>query len=237
MKTVDDFRLDAGGVRDGRLDAPAFHRNGMVLREVVTKLLGSRTGNVVEIGSGTGQHAGLLSSALPDIRYWPTDPDESHVASIDAWRGHGGGDNLMPATQLDVRENPWRLAGQPVQDRSLTAILCFNVIHIAPWDVALALLNSAGKLLAPDGYLILYGPYSRNGMHTAPSNAAFDQSLKSRDPEWGVRDLEDVTTGARKAGLERHAIFEMPANNLTVVFGSLTSPSHATTQRIVLSPQ
>lgn len=218
MKTVDDFRLDSGGVRNGRLDAPAFHRNGMALREVVTELLGSRTGDLVEIGSGTGQHAALLSSALPDINYWPTDPDESHVASIDAWRGHAAGDNLMPATQLDVREDPWRLAGQPVQDRSLTAILCFNVIHIAPWDVALALLKAAGKLLAADGFLVLYGPFMRNGSHTAPSNAAFDQSLKLRNPEWGVRDLQDVAAAARKAGLERHAIFEMPANNLTVVF-------------------
>lgn len=218
MKTVDDFRLDAGRASDGRLDAPAFHRNGMALREVVTETLRSRTGDLVEIGSGTGQHAALLSSALPDIRYWPTDPDEMHVASIDAWRCHAGGDNLMPATRLDVRQDPWQLAGEPVRERSLTAILCFNVIHIAPWDVALALLSSAGKLLGADGFLVLYGPFMRHGLHTAPSNAAFDQSLKSRNPAWGVRDLQDVTAAARQAGLERHAIFEMPANNLTVVF-------------------
>lgn len=218
MKAVGDFRLDAGGAHDGRLDAPAFHRNGMPLREVVTGLLGTRTGELVEIGSGTGQHAALLSSALPGIRYWPTDLDKLHVASIDAWRRHAGSDNLMPATQLDVREAPWKLAGEPVRDRSLTAILCFNVVHIAPWDVALALLNSAGRLLEADGVLILYGPFMRNRAHTAPSNAAFDQSLKARNPEWGVRDLEDVTAAARESGLERHAIFEMPANNLTVVF-------------------
>ncbi|CFX01573.1 conserved protein of unknown function [Candidatus Filomicrobium marinum] len=218
MKTVSDFSKDVGPAgRDGRLDAPAFHRNAEPLRDVLMEVLAGRTGDVVEIGSGTGQHVVFLGAALPDLVFWPSDPNAGHVASVDAWRRHAQITNVMPATQLDVRQ-PWVLGGNPVAPGSLTAILCFNVIHIAPWDVALAVLASAGKLLRSDGILILYGPYARDGQHTALSNATFDQTLKARNPEWGVRDLTDVTAVAQDAGLVRKEIFEMPANNLTVVF-------------------
>lgn len=219
MKTVSDFSKDIGpAASDGRLDAPAFHRNAEPLCEVVKGLIGERSGDVVEVGSGTGQHAAFLASRLPDLTFWPTDPNGSHVASIDAWRQGSGSLNLMPAAQLDVREMPWRLADRRIEDRSLTAILCVNVIHIAPWAVALAVLEASARLLRADGFLILYGPYMRGGSHTAPSNVAFDRALKERDPDWGVRDLDVVTAAARVAGLERHAVFEMPANNLTVAF-------------------
>lgn len=219
VKTVSDFSKDMGPpAGDGRLDAPAFHRNGEPLCAVVTELVSGRSGDVVEIGSGTGQHAALLASRLPDLTFWPTDPLDVHVRSIDAWQQQSGCPNLQPATQLDVRDLPWRLAGKPLVDRSLTAILCVNVIHIAPWDVALAVLDASARFLRPDGLLILYGPYMRNGVHTAPSNEAFDRALKERNPEWGVRDLEVVTRAAQETGLVRHAVFEMPANNLTVVF-------------------
>src|SRR5690606_22368028 len=107
-----------------------------------------------------------------------SDPNASDIASIDAWRRHSGSENLMPATQLDVREWPWRLGDKLVADRSLTAILCVNVIHIAPWEVALAVLDASARLMRDDGFLILYGPYMRGGSHTAPSNQAFDRALK-----------------------------------------------------------
>lgn len=218
LKTVSDFSKDVGPAEsDGRLDAPAFHRNAEPLREVLTAVLAGRSGDVVEIGSGTGQHAVFLGAAFPDLVFWPTDPNVGHVASVDAWRRQVDSPNVMPASQLDVR-HPWLIGGKPIAQESLTAILCFNVIHIAPWDVALAVLSSAGKLLRSDGFLILYGPYSRDGEHTAPSNATFDQTLKARNPAWGVRDLTDVTAAAQEAGLVRKTIFEMPANNLTVVF-------------------
>lgn len=220
MKTVTDFAKDIGpATNDGRLDAPAFHRNGEPICEVLTGLLAEKTGDVVEIGSGTGQHAALIAARLPRLTFWPSDPHAGHVVSIDAWRAHAGSANLMPASQLDVLAGPWSIAGRPLAERSLAAVLCFNVIHIAPWEVALAVLKTSARLLRADGFLILYGPYKRNGGHTAPSNAVFDQSLKSRDPSWGVRDLDEVTAAAQAAGLERHAVFEMPANNLTVAFG------------------
>lgn len=220
MKTVTDFSKDIGPASgDGRLDAPAFHRNGEPICEIVTRLIGERSGDVVEVGSGTGQHAALLASRLPTLTFWPSDPNAAHVVSIDAWRAYSGCENLMPATQLDAREWPWRLGGKPIEDRSLTAILCINVIHIAPWEVALAVLDASPRLLRADGHLILYGPYMRGGAHTAPSNEAFDRALKERNPDYGVRDLDVMSAAARKAGLRRHAVVEMPANNLTVAFG------------------
>lgn len=219
MKTVRDFiKQSVAGDGDRRLEAPGFQGNGEAICEVVSELLGGKTGDVVEVGSGSGQHAALLASRLPGLSFWPSDYSEAQIGSINAWRRHAQSPNLMPATKLDVLWKPWRIAGRPFDDRSLAAVLCINLIHIAAWEVALAVLQGSAPLLRPDGFLMFYGPFRRDDVQTAPSIAAYDDTLRSHNPAWGVPDLDELTAAARDAGLERHAVFDMPANNLMVAY-------------------
>jgi SAM-dependent methyltransferase len=166
---------------------------------------------VLEIASGTGEHAVQFASALPELTFQPTDPDPGALTSIDAWAADAGSANLLPALRLDAAADPW-----PVMQAD--AIVCINMIHIAPWDAALGLLRGAAAILPPGAPLILYGPYRRDGRHTAPSNEAFDADLRARDPAWGVRDLEAVTEAARARGFTGPEIRQMPANNLMLLF-------------------
>jgi hypothetical protein len=196
---------------DGRLDAPAFHRNVEPVLAVLRRCLTGRSGDALEIGSGTGQHVVAFARALPALTWWPTDPHPAHRRSIDAWRADSGLANIRPAVSLDAVE------GEPPA-RELSAIVSMNVIHIAPWRVCEGIMRIAGESLAPSGRMFLYGPFKRDGAHTAPSNAGFDAMLRRQDAEWGVRDLEAVAAAAAKRGLRIAEIVEMPANNQTLVF-------------------
>ena len=200
---------------DARRFAPATARNREPILEVLVRVLPPR-GVVLEIASGTGEHAVAFAERLPMVTFQPSDADPDARASIDAWRRHARLPNVRPALVLDVDTRPWPLAADAAPD----AILCINLIHIAPWSACLALLDGSAELLRPGAPLVLYGPYRERGAHTAPSNEVFDASLRERDPAWGIRHLEDVKLEARSAGLklrERHA---MPANNLLLLFGT-----------------
>jgi len=168
-------------------------------------------GLVLEIGSGTGQHVAHFARALPDFVFQPSEMDRERHASIAAWIAHEKLANVRPPLAFDVTQLPW-----PV--RAADAIVCINVIHISPWEATAALMRGAGEILPPGGVLVTYGPYRRDGRHTAPSNEEFDASLKARDPSWGVRDLEVAAAAAKKEGLELEEVVAMPANNFTVVF-------------------
>ena len=218
---VVEFGKDGRPVEpDGRLDATAFHRNHEAIWSVLQRYLAAETGDVVEAGSGTGQHVVYFARQAPDIVWWPSDLNEQHLKSIAAWRGHSGLGNVRPPQRIDVSDPAWCLAphGGSGPGR-LLAIFCANVIHIAPWRVAEGLFAGAGRLLRADGWLFLYGPFKRDGAHTAVSNAVFDSSLRDNNPEWGVRDIAELEKLALAAGLHLVEIAEMPANNLVLAFG------------------
>jgi len=203
---------------DLRLSAPAAQRNRQPILEVLRRVLPEQA-RVLEIASGTGEHAIWLAEHLPIAMLQPSDPDPVHRDSIDAWRQHTECKRVMPALDLDVRVRSWHERTDIL--RPLDALLCINMIHIAPWEAALGLLGGCGRLLSAAGLLFLYGPYRRHGEHTAASNAQFDAQLRRRDPAWAVRDLETVIEAAGTEGLALAEVIEMPANNLSVVFRRL----------------
>ena len=220
---VVEFGKDGRPVEpDGRLDAAAFHRNHQAIRAVLQKFLAGKSGDVVEAGSGTGQHVIDFARHFPGITWWPSDLNAQHLKSIAAWRAHAGLSNVRPPLRIDLSDPAWCAE---MHDGSgpgkLMAVFCANVIHIAPWRVAEGLFAGAGRYLRTDGRLFLYGPFKRAGKHTAVSNAVFDTSLRERDPEWGVRDIEALEQLAGGAGLGLIEIAEMPANNLVLVFERL----------------
>jgi cyclopropane fatty-acyl-phospholipid synthase-like methyltransferase len=193
---------------DHRAHAPATARNREPILAELRRIL-PPSGLVLEVSAGTGEHAVFFAAALPHLTWQPTDLDERSLLSIAAHREGAGVDNLRPPLMLDAASSDW-----PV--KRADAIVCINMIHIAPWSACAALLEHAERWLAPGAPLVLYGPFKRRGEHTAPSNAAFDAQLRSRDPEWGVRDLDDVVALARER-FELAEAVAMPANNLTVV--------------------
>lgn len=201
-----------------RLDAPAFHRNNGPLRDVLKPFFQDREGDILEIGSGSGQHAVTFASEFENLVFWPSDPLAEHVASIDAWRRFSGRPNIKPATRLDVLEKPWRLAGDEIAAQSLTGVISLNVVHISPWPVAEAIFDGAGKCLAPQGLLIFYGPFKKDGRHNSQGNIDFDASLRARNPQFGIRDLGDLSACAAANGLRLSDEIAMPANNRTLVF-------------------
>jgi hypothetical protein len=196
---------------DARRFAPATQRNREPILAVLSRVLPER-GLLLEIASGTGEHAVAFAHAMPTWRVQPSDPDPDSLASIAAWRDETSAPNLLPPIALDVHVRPWPTGDAP------DAILCINMIHIAPWSACLALLDGAAEQLGSGAPLVLYGPYREAGAHTAPSNAAFDTSLRERDPRWGVRDLESVVAEGAARGLRLEEVVTMPANNRTVVF-------------------
>ena len=217
---VIEFGKDGRPVEpDGRLDAAAFHRNHLAIRAVLQKFLAGKSGDAVEAGSGTGQHVVDFARLTPDITWWPSDLNEQHLKSIAAWRAHAGLQNIRPPLRIDLSDPLWcPELRDAVGSANLLAVFCANVIHIAPWCVAEGLFAGAGHYLRADGRLFLYGPFKRGGKHTAISNAVFDSSLRERDPEWGVRDVEALEQLAANAGLVLIEVAEMPANNSTLVF-------------------
>ena len=197
---------------DARRHAPATLRNRDAILAALRRHLPER-GTVLEIASGTGEHAAHLAAALPHLAFQPSDPDPGARASIDAWAAAARTPNLRAAIDVDAARPDWEQAAGPAD-----AVLCVNMIHIAPWAAALGLLRGAGRLLPAGGVLCFYGPFKRGGRHTAPSNAAFDADLRASDPAWGVRDLEAVAEEAAAQGFAAPAAEEMPANKLFVAF-------------------
>jgi SAM-dependent methyltransferase len=191
---------------DPRREAPAVARNRDALLAVLRGMLPAQ-GLVLEVACGTGEHAVHIASTLPGLTWQPSDPSPEARASTDAWAA--GVPNIRRALALDAASWPWPI-GQA------DAVLCVNMIHIAPWAACLGLLRGAAATLPAGAPLILYGPYIRAGVPTAPSNLDFDASLKARNPAWGLRALEDVAAAAQGFTLEQ--VVGMPANNLTVMF-------------------
>ena len=217
---VVEFGKDGRPVEpDGRLDAAAFHRNHEPIWAVLQKFLAGKTGDVLEAGSGTGQHVVHFAKHTPGVIWWPSDLNERHLKSIEAWRAHAGLPNIRPPQRIDLTDPAWSSAmkdgGGPAE---WLAVFCANVIHIAPWRVAEGLFAGAGRYLRADGRLFLYGPFKREGKHTAMSNAVFDTSLREQDAEWGVRDIADLEKLAETAGLALIETVPMPANNLILAF-------------------
>jgi len=204
---------------DGRLDAPAFHRNHDPIWAVLAPFLLAQTGDALEVGSGTGQHTVEFARKTPRLTWWPSDVHEKHLASIAAWREQAKLPNLRPPQRIDLSDPDWTLEGCDLQKSGgLAAMVCINVLHIAPWRVSEGLIGGAGRYLRPEGRLFVYGPFMRDGAHTAPSNAAFDASLCAQDAAWGVRDTTDLNALAARHGLQLTDIAPMPANNLVLAF-------------------
>lgn len=200
---------------DARAHAPATARNREPILAVLERLLPAAEGpkRVLEIASGTGEHAAFFAARLPHLRWQPSDVDAAALESIGAWRESTGPlDNLAAPIRLDVT------AAWPEGVGAVDVVFSANMIHIAPWEACLSLFRGASEVVVPGGVLVLYGPFAEGGRHTAPSNEAFDASLRARDARWGVRDLDDVRRVAEAAGFVLEARHDMPANNLTLVF-------------------
>jgi SAM-dependent methyltransferase len=196
---------------DQRRYAPAAARNREPIRDVLRRHLPQR-GRVLEIASGTGEHVTFLAqSSDPGLVFQPSDADASARESIDAWTKALALSNVLPAVALDVTSPDW-----PTSE--VDAVLCINMIHIAPWSAAESLVRGASHILKPNGMLYLYGPFRRGGRHTGPGNEAFDRELRNRDPAWGVRDLEAVVALAGANGFGTPSVETMPADNLSLVF-------------------
>jgi SAM-dependent methyltransferase len=190
--------------------APATERNREPIAAVLREVLPG-AGTVLEIASGTGEHAAFFARLFPELTWQPSDPDPDALSSVEAWQADAEAANLLPPVFLDAASGTWPL------DHA-DAVLCINMVHISPWAATVGLMKGAARLLPAGGPLILYGPYRRAEVETAASNAAFDASLKARNPEWGLRDLADVRAEAEANGLVFERLWEMPACNLTLLF-------------------
>ncbi len=191
-----------------KLDYPATHRNRAPLLRVLEATLPA-TGLVVEIGSGSGQHTAYFAAALPQLTWQPTDVSAEGRASADAWAADVPQATILPAVHLDVRQ-PWPM-------ERADAVICANMIHIAPWSCTDGLLEGASAVLPTGGPLVLYGPF-QEGARTAASNLSFDASLRQRDPRWGVRSLDAVLAAADSCRLDLSHRHDLPSNNLALVF-------------------
>lgn len=200
---------------DGRLYAPATERNREAILAILERVL-PNPGTVLEIASGTGEHASFFAPKLSPRRWWPSDISAPMLKSIAAWTQATKARYLLPPVELDVRTEPWPVEAD--EKRTIDAIVNINMIHIAPWKACEAMMAGAGRVLPNDGVLYLYGPFKRNGKHTAPSNATFDDWLKEQTPDWGVRDVEAVEGTAKVHHLFLQEVIDMPANNLSLVF-------------------
>lgn len=194
--------------------APATDRNREPIAAVLERFVPAPPVPVsaLEVSSGTGQHVSYFASRFPNVRFQPTERDPSMFESIRAWAEDSDVDNVALPLELDAEVHPW-----PVEDIDL--VININMIHIAPWTACLGLLDGASAVLKPGGVLFMYGPYKVGGSHTAPSNEAFDREfLRARDPNWGLRDLDEVVAEARARGLDHQETVAMPANNLSVIY-------------------
>lgn len=207
MSTPQPFVFESGP--EVKRHAPATVRNRDAIADALAKLLPDR-GLVLEIASGTGEHAVHFAKLFPALTWQPTDPDPIAVASIEAWRADENAENVLPAMLLDAASN-WPIT-------QADTVLCINMVHISPWAATLGLLRNAARTLALSSPLCIYGPFRQRDVALAESNAAFDASLRQKNPEWGLRSVEDLSETAGEAGLRLDQIVEMPANNLLLVF-------------------
>jgi SAM-dependent methyltransferase len=195
---------------DPRQYRPHVARNRDAILDVLRRVLPPK-GLVLEVASGSGEHAAYFAAALPALDWQPTDPDQEALASIAAHRANAGLPNLLVSLHLDVTAQEW-----PVGRAG--AVICCNMIHIAPWAACEGLIAGAARVLTAGGLLYLYGPYKISGQHTAPTNQAFDEQLRAQNADWGIRDLEDVTALAIQHGFALAETVPMPANNFSVIF-------------------
>lgn len=195
---------------DERLQYPATSRNRDAILEILRGILPA-SGLVLEIASGSGEHAIHFAQALPGLTFQPSDPEDAARNSIAAWTKDRGLTNIRPPIEIDAAATDW-----PVQ--AADAMLCINMIHISPWSATEGLMREAGRILPSGAPLYLYGAYRRRNVETVASNEAFDASLKQRNSAWGLRYLEDVAALAKAAGFSEPQVTPMPANNLSVVF-------------------
>ncbi len=198
---------------DKRRFAPAVERNRGAILEVLRGALPA-AGAVLELASGTGEHAAYFAANLPGLTWQPSDGDPDALISIEAWRAQADLDNLAAPLVIDAGARDWPLP----RGFAPMAVVSINMIHISPWTAASGLIEGAQRRLGPGGVLFFYGPFKQAGRHNAPSNAAFDRDLRARNPDWGVRDIDDVTALAAKCGFAHAASVAMPANNLSVIF-------------------
>lgn len=204
------IKMDKSMTTDSRQYAPAAARNRAPIRTVLQQVL-PESGLVLEVASGSGEHVVHFATAFPGLVFQPSDPNEAARASIAAWIADAGLDNVRPPIDLDVAAPVWPLT-------AADAVLCINMVHISPWNSTIGLIQGAAALLPKGAPLYLYGPYRRDGAHTAESNAAFDADLRRRNPDWGVRDMEAVMDLAVAGGFAAPEIVAMPANNFSLVF-------------------
>ncbi|GHE19662.1 SAM-dependent methyltransferase [Halomonas urumqiensis] len=195
--------------QDKRLFSPSALRNRGPILDVLKAHLPPQA-RVLEVASGSGEHAIHFTASMPGWQWLPSDPTLRACQSIAAWREHGGMGNLREPMMLDVT-GQW-------PEETFDAVVAINLLHISPWEVTPALIAEAAAHLVDGGRLVIYGPFMRDNRHTAPSNAAFDDDLRARDKRWGIRDLGDLTTQAERQGLTLDRVVEMPANNLSLVF-------------------
>ncbi len=195
---------------DDQKHAPATMRNRDAIVDVLRRILPDR-GTVLEIASGTGEHAVFFGQKFPDISFQPSDPDPECCRSIAAWTKRAEARNVLSPMQLDALATDWDIEHPD-------ALICINMIHISPWEASIGLFEKAAKLLAPGAPLFLYGPYFQEGIEPAQGNLDFERSLKSRNLQWGIRDVADIDTLADETGFARESLIEMPANNISLVY-------------------
>lgn len=196
--------------------APAAERNRQPILDVLRRVL-PPSGLVLEVASGTGQHAIFFAEHLSQLRWQPSDASDDALRSIRAWVEESAHENLLPPIELDVCWPHWPIS-------SADALLCVNMIHISPWETTESLFEGASALLESGCPLVTYGPYRLHGEHSAPSNAAFDESLRSRNPRWGIRDIDQLQELAGRTGFELRDSVSMPANNMTLVWARVAQP-------------
>ncbi len=217
MADKKEIALEARDIEGARLFSPSAARNRDVIRDVFLAH-GPTKGAILEVGSGTGEHAAHIAGELPNVTWMPGDPDAASRASIAAWAQTLKLKNIAPPHDFDVSVDDWDGDWTPANGETLRAVVSINMIHIAPFEAAKGLIAGAGRRLSTGGILFLYGPFARDGRHISLSNKEFDASLKARDPRWGVRDLErDIIPLASEAGFILGAVIDMPANNFSVI--------------------
>lgn len=200
------------------INSPNYHRNIEPIQHIVLSELPAGKTRVLEIGSGSGQHTTALAIQAPDATFLPSDPDPDHRASITSWAHHLGTNNVNSPIAINADSDTWFGNEDEKYKSDFDILLCFNVIHITPFEVTKGLVTGASKYLKHGGKLILYGPYKVDGEHTAPSNQRFDQSLRMRNSSWGVRNIGDIEALGKNHGLDLKSFNPVPANNFMPVF-------------------